>query len=270
MAKRRDTGHSLVRSLPPGYEAAALGVGLFAVGGAGDAAWHTAFGVERGIDALLSPTHLVLFAGLVLLLTAPFRAARAAPWSLPGPWVVVASVTCAAALTAFFLNFVWGLGTAAYLRVAYDSASEAGEDQVIAAVASMLVSTVVLFGAARFTLSRGSVPRGAFTVMFGVVALLVAVAFDEDAEGIAAALVAGVVLDLCLPAFRARKRQRSVALAFAAAASALWLVYLGLLAGLDGIDWHAELWLGAVVLNGLAAYSVGSLPTETGTEGAHR
>lgn len=261
LARRRaDGGRPLLHSLPPGYEAAALGLGLFAAGGAGDAAWHTALGVERGIDALLSPTHLVLFAGLVLLLTAPVRAVRAAPASPPGPWVVVLSVTSATALTAFFLNFVWGLGTAAYLRQAYDSVTEVGEDQVIGAVASMLVTTAVLLGAARLVLSRGRVPRGAFTVLLGVVAVLVAVAFDEDAEGIAAAVLAGAALDVALAMLPRRLGRLAVSASFAVAAAVLWSAYLALVAGLDGIAWHAELWFGAVVLNVLAALAIAAVP----------
>jgi hypothetical protein len=263
LARRRATGGSFLRALPAGYRSAAVGVALFAAGGAGDAVWHTAFGVERGIDALLSPTHLLLFTGLVLLLTAPFRAARMAG-SSPGPWIVVASVTCATALVGFFLNFSWGLGTAAYTRVAYDSITEAGEDQLIAAVASMLVTTAVLFGAARYLLSRGGrVPTGAFTVMFGVVVLLVAVAFDEDAEGIAAAVMAGATLDVCMRTLPAAWGSKAIAAAFAAAAAVLWLSYLLLLDGLEGIDWQAEQWLGAIVLNGLAAHALASLPSLT-------
>ena len=37
------------------------GVITFAVGMVGDFAWHQVFGIEVAIDALLSPTHLVLF-----------------------------------------------------------------------------------------------------------------------------------------------------------------------------------------------------------------
>lgn len=248
--------------LPPGYEGARLGIVLFALGGMGDAAWHTAYGVERGVDALLSPTHLVLFVGLVLILTAPLRAARAAPDSPPSRWMVVGSVVSAASLVGFFLNFAWGLGIAAFARVAYDPVTESGETQVIAGVASMLVTTAVLFGAAKLLLSITRPPMGAFTVLFGMVALLVSVAFDEDAEGVAAALVAGAALDAI---FGSRQldhhRPGGVAVVFGATSAALWLIYFGLLGALDGIEWQAEIWLGAVVLNALAAYFVATMPS---------
>lgn len=252
MSRRRDGGTFdwRLRFLPPGYEAARTGLVLFGLGGVGDAAWHTAFGVERGIDALLSPTHLLLFVGLVLILTAPFRAATrtTAP---PSPWTVTTSVISATALVGFFLNFAWGLGIAALARTAYDPISEAGETQVIAGVASTLVTTAVLFGAVRL-LRRP--PTGAVAALFLVVAGLVSAAFDEDIEGVGAALAAGIALEALA------RRGVDPARAFAAASAILWLSYFGMLA-VDGISWQAEIWIGAAVLNAIAAYAIGATAT---------
>jgi len=244
--------------LPAGYAGARLGLVLFALGGLGDAFWHSAFGVERGIDALLSPTHLLLFAGLVLILTAPLRAARAVPESAPGSWIIAGSVISATALVGFFLNFAWGLGIAALTRVPYDPVTDAGETAVIAGVASMLVTTVVLFTAARVLIAAGAVPAGALTALFTLTALLVSVAFDEDAEGVVAAMLGGVVLDAAIHA-RTRLPKLSSAVAFGIASSVLWLGYLGLLQALDGIEWQAEIWLGAVALSSLCAAALAAL-----------
>lgn len=258
MSLRRDGGTFdwRLRSLPPGYDGARLGVVLFAFGGVGDAAWHAAFGVERGVDALLSPTHLLLFVALELILTAPVRAARELPTAPPSSWMLAGSIISATALVGFFLNFAWGLGIAALARVAYDPVSEAGETQVIAGVASTLATTAVLFGAARLMRSVGRAPTGSFTVLFVVVALLVSAAFNEDIEGVLAAVAAGVALDVDL-----RMREARAGFAFAGASLVLWVTYFGLLAATDGIEWQAEIWLGAVVLNGLAAYAIAVTPT---------
>ena len=257
MSRRRAPGGVdwSLRFLPLGYAGARLGIVLFAAGGAGDAVWHTAFGVERGVDALLSPTHLVLFAGLVLILTAPLRAARVGP--PPNSWLLVGSLTSATALIGFFLNFAWGLGIAALARVPYDSVTEVGETQVVAGVASMLITTAVLFGAARLLLRSGTVPVGALTVLFGVVAGLVSAAFDEDLEGVIAAVLAGASLDALVHlAHPSPRRARSVPLIFGVVAAGMWLLYLGLLAGLDGIEWQPEIWLGSSVLNALTAFAI--------------
>lgn len=246
-------------SLPPGYEGARLGLVLFALGGVGDAVWHTAFGVERGIDALLSPTHLLLFAGLVLILTAPLRAARTAPEDAPGGWIIAGSVISATALVGFFVNFSWGLGIAGLTRVPYDPVTDAGETAVIAGVASMLVTTVVLFIAARVLLAAGPVPVGAVTVLFTLTAVLVSVAFDEDVEGVLAALVAGAVLDFAVRARRTRLSDSSYVIAFGLTSGVLWLGYLGLLQALDGIAWQPEIWLGSAALSSLCAATVATL-----------
>ena len=245
MSRRRDGGTFdwRLRFLPSGYDGARIGLALFAVGAIGDAAWHTAFGVERGIDALLSPTHVLLFAGLVLILTAPHRAGNATRWMVAG------SLISATALVGFFLNFAWGLGIAALARTAYDPVTEVGETQVIAGVASMFVTTGVLFGGARLLVAGRRPAPGALTALFGVVALLVSVAFDEDIEGVGAALVAGVVLDVAVRTSFTRAQ------AFFAAAVVLWTTYFGALA-IDGIEWQAEIWLGGVVLSALAAYAI--------------
>ena len=256
MSRRRSAGEVdwSLRSLPPGYDGARAGIALFALGGVGDAAWHTAFGVERGIDALLSPTHLVLFVGLQLILTAPLRAARLDP--RPSRWILVGSLTSATALAGFFLNFAWGLGISALARVPYDPVTEAGETQVIAGVASMLVTTAVLFAAARVLLRHTATPVGAFTVLFAVAATLVSVAFDEDFEGVIAAVLAGAALDAALR--RQPLRNAHVAGMFGVVAGGMWLVYLGLLAT-DGIEWQPEIWMGGSVLSALAAYAIAAV-----------
>jgi hypothetical protein len=267
MSRRRAPGvvDWRLSSLPAGYEGARLGLVLFALGGLGDAAWHRALGVERGIDALLSPTHLLLFAGLVLILTAPLRAVRAAPESALGGWIVVGSVISATALVGFFVNFAWGLGIAALARVPYDPVTDAGETAVIAGVASMLVTTVVLFTAARVLLASAPVPVGAMTVLFTLTALLVSVAFDEDAEGVMAATLAGVVIDVAVRARPARLAERHGTAVFGIAAAVLWLSYLGLLQALDGIEWQAEIWLGAAALCSLCAAALAALTSPTRT-----
>lgn len=264
MARRRaGAADWRLSSLPAGYGAARIGLALFAVGGVGDAAWHNAFGVERGIDALLSPTHLLLFTGLVLLLTSPVRTALVAPPTGPRPWMVAGSVISATALIGFFLNFAWGLGIAAQTRVAYNPVTDAGEIAVIAGVASTLVTTAVLFTAARALLVVGPAPPGAITVLFGTVALLVSLAFDEDAEGVVAALLAGAVLDVLVRIGRTRSLPRATC--FGAAAFTLWIAYLGLLRALDGIAWQSDIWLGAAVLNALIATAIALLPIPRAT-----
>ena len=255
MSRRRAPGSADWRlaHLPAGYDGARLGLLLFALGGLGDALWHSAFGVERGIDALLSPTHLLLFAGLLLILTAPLRAERAMRERSAG-WMIAGSVISATALVGFFLNFAWGLGISRQTRIPYDPVTDAGESAVIAGVTSMLVTTAVLFVATRALLGAGPPPLGAITALFALTAAFVSGAFDEDAEGVLAALIAGVVLDVVI-----RRDLIRLTLAFWLGAMVLWVGYLGLLHVLDGIEWQAEIWLGAAVLSSLCAAGIATI-----------
>ncbi|MQG19255.1 MAG: hypothetical protein FI687_05725 [SAR202 cluster bacterium] len=45
-----------------------LGITIFGIGGVSDAIWHTILGIEEGIEALISPSHLFLFIGGFLML----------------------------------------------------------------------------------------------------------------------------------------------------------------------------------------------------------
>ena len=92
--RRRGQARWLER-VPVGYGWGWAGVAIFAMGGAGDMLWHLAFGIEVGLDALVSPTHLLLLTGGTLLLTSPLRAAaatacgpRSSRWLPPPPWRV--------------------------------------------------------------------------------------------------------------------------------------------------------------------------------------
>src|SRR6266487_2206187 len=62
-ARNMARGHVWTQALPQGYLLALFGAVLFSFGGAGDLVWHTMFGIESNIEALLSPTHLLLATG---------------------------------------------------------------------------------------------------------------------------------------------------------------------------------------------------------------
>jgi hypothetical protein len=72
-------GYTWGYALPQGYQLALTGVLIFLVAGVGDLLWHEIFGFEADVEALLSPTHLLLATGAALFVTAPLRAA----WQRP-------------------------------------------------------------------------------------------------------------------------------------------------------------------------------------------
>lgn len=46
-----------------------VGIALFGVAGVGDMAWHEVFGIEANVEALLSPTHLLVIVGAGLFVS---------------------------------------------------------------------------------------------------------------------------------------------------------------------------------------------------------
>jgi hypothetical protein len=81
---RRADHLTWTQAVPLGCGLGLVGVTVFAVGGVGDLLGHPVFGIEQGIAPLLSPTHLLLFSGVALLLLAPFRAAWSSPEAVGG------------------------------------------------------------------------------------------------------------------------------------------------------------------------------------------
>jgi Tol biopolymer transport system component len=71
----RRKGYPWLQALPPGYSVSLLGVIVFGAGGVLDLIWHLLFGIEVSVQALLSPTHLMLALGAVLIVTGALRSA---------------------------------------------------------------------------------------------------------------------------------------------------------------------------------------------------
>ena len=79
LVARHQRGRFDPARIPAGYGLGLVGMVMFVAGGVADGVWHTMFGVEVGVAALLSPSHLLLLGGGLLMVTSPVRSA----WSSP-------------------------------------------------------------------------------------------------------------------------------------------------------------------------------------------
>ena len=91
--------------VPVGYRPGIIGVGVFALGAVGDLIWHTVFGIETSLDALLSPTHLLLLTGILLILTSPIRSAWHRPTARATPWGQILPALLGTTLVIAVLQF---------------------------------------------------------------------------------------------------------------------------------------------------------------------
>jgi hypothetical protein len=258
------------RGVPAGYGPALAGVAIFLVSGVGDMLWHLTFGIERDIAALLSPTHLGLFTGAFLIVTAPLRSQWADPASGRGHRAglvrllpAVGSVALAGSLCAFIFMYLHplydndvSLGRQAFLQVDFTTAqySYVNRENIIAGVPGFMISTVLLFAPLLFLLRRWQAPAGAAVVILGLQSLLMqALTGFQDVGlaklGLLGAVAVAVLLRLLDPSPSTIGRVRI----FCAVGPALfWGIYFaGIGLNDHGLGWSGEVWGGTLVWSSL-------------------
>lgn len=255
----RQGGRSWRDAVPQGYEVALIGAPVFAVGGLGDLAWHTAFGIEVGIDALLSPTHLLLFLGAELLVLAPLVASWKAPTARRSPagnvWPAVLSMTAAMSFASFIHMYLWGLYR---LPEGSDFRTTGGD------LASILVTSAILTAPVLLLVRRWTLPVGAVTAMYGANTALMAVLApwlgDARGEVLLVGILAGVLADALLLALRPSPRRVLALRTFATLLPlTVWLPYLGGAAVQGRLLVSRELWLGVTVMATLGGLALSAL-----------
>jgi hypothetical protein len=254
--------------VPAGYGLGLVGAAIFLAGGVADGIWHTIFGVEREIEAALSPTHIGLFVGALLVFTTPLRAAWSSGRMAEAPSLrdflpALLSLTFATLLVSFLFFYLsafrdptstlqferWARGVAGPFP-ALSYARQHG-------VASVLVTNLLLVAPVLLLLRHWRPPFWSATLLFTTVTALTT-ATQELAHGelVLAALAGGLAADWAI-AWSGRTASNTSADRLVATVTplALWAAYFLVLELRDGIAWPAELWTGSIVfasLSGLA------------------
>lgn len=236
----------------------AIGGVLFALGMVGDFAWHSVFGIEVGIEALLSPTHLLLMTGGLLLASLPVRGRLAAartttggPASTERPSLrdllpALFSTATTAAIALFFLQFAnpfEGRSVAAFVGVPDVMAFQEGAELVaVWGVLAVLVGSAILSAATAVLVRAWRTPPGALTLVAGTVALL-----GSGLEGfdrawlVLPAVLGGAAADAAVAAGRP-------AMAPAVLPLVLWPSWFAALAISGDLRWSADIVGGAAFL----------------------
>lgn len=230
---------------PPGYRLAAVGVVTFTIGGLADMIWHSIFGIELDLDALLSPSHLVLMAGFLLVLTTPMRAVELVGGSR---WMATASLTATIAVPVFFTPYANGLDNGWFLEQPFPLQTFA----VQYGLASGLFITTLLVVAAVYYLKRWTPPIGATAVLWAVPLMLETFLFGDTfwLTGLAAA-IGGVTTDLVARSslVAGSVSRYRLPLALGAGVFALWSTYTLLEHQVGApVRWPPELWTGQIVV----------------------
>jgi hypothetical protein len=250
---------------PVGYRIGAAGVGVFLLAGLMDMVWHTVFGVEVTLDALLSPSHLLLLIGTVMLLTSPVRSW----WHAGGRGRRAAGAVFGLALgttaASVFLGYV-SYFEHVYAVLPYDGVLESpSSTTAVVGVAGYVVTTTMMVVPLLLTYQRRAATPGLATALVACVGTFPLITHEFpalDTVGVAGSVAAAALADLILVRLDAVRGLNAYGRLPLAAGLFAALVTSGHLLAVhlyDGIRWPAELWTGSIMTATVVAAVVGGL-----------
>ncbi|MGH2760946.1 MAG: hypothetical protein ACRDKJ_15455 [Actinomycetota bacterium] len=234
------------------------GLVVFVIGAIGDGAWHQVFGIEVDLEALLSPTHLALMIGGIMMLGLAYR--RASSTDAPGDrasTALIVTLTLCAAVTMFFTQYL----TAFDFRGLAATPDTDGEFWEIYAVGSVFVTNAILLGLVFLLVRRWRTPRWTFTCVFAALATGMVLLNGSDGAflNIPAAGAGGFAADVSARRFRPAESDRGARVFSILVPLVLWGAWFTGLHFMDGVHWAAELWTGTIILACLAGAGLGLL-----------
>jgi hypothetical protein len=262
--KHQAPGQHWRSSIPAGYGIRMIGLGIFGVGGLSDFVWHSVFGIEVDIEALLSPAHLVLLTGGLLMGSGPListmHRARVANQNAPD-WAHggLASITImfGLSLIQFFLMYLSpydrGIYTEGEFAVARDRGGEWLSNQLlVAGIGSIVIFSITTTIALLFVVRQFKVPIGALSIVLIGPAFLqtVLVSFDTAAR-LVGPILAAIVAEATWRQINARSQTstgtRAVILTgwIATVIAVQWFGFFAAVSQEDGgIAWSTPVWAG--------------------------
>lgn len=249
MVRGRRNGQALTRALPRGYETLLIGIGMFGVGGLGDMVWHTLFGVETDIEALFSPSHLLLACGVAMIVGAPLRSAilRARPAQAIRLWAFLPTLLS----MTFLLSVISLMGSPMHPLNMVDVPSRVASDNVLSMFASGIwVHTALMIGIVLLAMRTWKLPFGALTLLIvinGAFMCIIRDAFWVLPYLAVAALVAEGAVVLLKPSAERPLQFRIAAMVIPV------LVLTGFFTAIalnNGIAWSVHLWTGMIASGG--------------------
>jgi hypothetical protein len=263
--RHQQPGVSLRTTLPVGYGFRAAGVGIFGVGAVADLIWHTVFGIEVSIEALLSPSHLVLLAGGLLMAIGPIvstlaREPQQRPtWASTGP--IVGTVAFITSLMQFFIMYLSPFDSWLYTRAQDTYALIQGGNWVqqtvtIRNVAHMLLFTVFMVLPTLWLLRNVKLPRGAFLAVWFLPTVLQSLLDSFHSwQRLAGSLVAALLAEALWPTldvrFKGNARIAMLATLLGAMSFVTWIGLFLTMWAHHTLGWQAELWFGVPTFSAL-------------------
>jgi len=269
-------GYDWANAIPRSYRLAVLGIPIFILGGIGDLIWHHFFGIEEGVDALLSPTHQILGLGVFFLSSGPIRSVlsdRAVPTvarQLPlvlglTTWLILAHFG-----TAFAFDPAAGLTNApppiTPFHSSYLTALAIGYYKISTGVLVVIFQSILIAGFALWFTARVHPCPGMLTLLLVAGNAPAAAAFTNQtpllAVTLAQSLATGIFADAFVARYDPHPAPETIA-AFRWFAVAVPVVYIGayLVATTlsDHIWWDWNVALGSWIWAGVCGFALSLL-----------
>jgi hypothetical protein len=258
------SGATFRLAIPEGYAPTVVGVIVFGVGGFLDMIWHTVFGIERSLDVLFSPSHLMLAIGIVLLVSGPLRSV----WrrgALSRPTVDAAVAVLSLGMILLMLTFMLQFAMPFAFTPATPGEARLGELAQVRAIFGVLAFTAILVALSLLALREGVLLPGAITFLL-ILDAVALVAMRANGQAVqreviySTALAGGIVGDVLLWRLRPGPHRIVAVRIFAAALpGAIFLWYFVAIAVHIGTWWTVTALLGAPVLAALAGLLISYL-----------
>ncbi len=255
-------GYAWNSALPAGYSFTLVGIAVFGLGGLGDFVWHTLFGIEEGVEALLSPIHLMLSAGGVLLISSPLRAAlrRFAGVTRPG-WKNLFPALLSAMLVLSVLMFFTEYANTIYSPEQVIQSPLTGTPELFVhylttvGVAGVLIPAAWVIGTVLFVIRRWVLPTGALALIVSGSGLLMALFHYREVVMYPQVLIPGVggglIAELAYAWLRpSAEREREMRVFAFVVPMALYAVFFAALILTTGVWWSIHMWAGVPFMAG--------------------
>jgi hypothetical protein len=178
--------------IAPGYRPSLAGGVVVLAAGVVDGAWHTVFGVEADLNALLSPPHLLLITAGTLVFAGPLRAALRAPAGAPGGLPAAFAAAYVVTGLGFFTQYSNPFTQVYAESVAGAGSLQARELREVAGVAGIVVFSVLVAGAVALLRARTTLVPGSLAVAVAVPSLFLVT--QQDTYAFAPAILLGALL----------------------------------------------------------------------------
>lgn len=258
--RERRRGVSWIAAVPDGYGWSVVGVAVFGLGGVGDFLWHSTFGFEESVEALVSPTHLMLATGAVLFLASPLRAAWRRETEYSGLEALPAVISAALSLTILTLFTVYAN------PVSWPAIWAEGQTAHQIGMVGFIVYSALLVGTA-LSVARGfDLPFGSFTLLF-TVPTLAAAAFANHSIFLVSAVLAGLVADGIARYRRPIPTNLRTLRAFSALVPMVFAAsYVALASVVSPLGWAVHVWSGAAFIAGATGLLLSYVASPDATE----